>query len=115
MKTIATVSLLFLALALHPEVQKRAQDELDAVVGRDRLPTFDDRHCLPYIEAMCREVFRWRVVIPIGSIILYQLRKVGGAICYFQEFLMRHVRMMFIRDFSFRKVHIALLCHSVHH
>ena len=76
-KTAATITVLFLALVLYPDVQKRAQAELDAIVGRDRLPTFDDRPRLPYIEAICREVLRWHVVEPIGTT-LYQSRKAGG-------------------------------------
>lgn len=33
----------FMYLLRHPEVQRKAQEEIDAVVGRDRLPTLDDR------------------------------------------------------------------------
>jgi cytochrome P450 len=62
------MSNLFLALVLHPGVQKRAQAELDAVISRDRLPTFDDKPRLPYIEAMCKELLRWRVITPLGMI-----------------------------------------------
>ena len=58
---------LFLALALFPQVQRRAQAELDAVIERDRLPTFDDRLRLPYIEALCKELMRWNMVTPIGT------------------------------------------------
>ena len=65
------MSSLFLALVLHPQVQKRAQEELDLVVGRDRFPTFDDRPRLPYIEAICRELVRWQMVTPMGSAIPY--------------------------------------------
>ena len=36
----------------YPEVQKKAQQELDDVVGRERLPSFDDYEELPYIRAM---------------------------------------------------------------
>jgi cytochrome P450 len=58
---------LFLALTLYPNVRRRAQQELDSVLGRDRLPTFEDRPRLPYIDAMCKEVLRWRMVIPLGT------------------------------------------------
>jgi hypothetical protein len=68
-KTVSSMSSLFLALVLYPQVQKRAQEELDLVVGRDRLPTFDDRPRLPYIEAICRELKRWQMVTPMGSAI----------------------------------------------
>ena len=61
------MSSLFLALVLSQQVQKRAQEELDIVVGRDRLPIFDDRARLPYIEAICRELLRWQMVTPMGS------------------------------------------------
>jgi cytochrome P450 len=57
---------LFLALSQYPDVQKRAQAELDSVLGRDRLPTFDDRTRLPYIDALCKEMLRWRLVAPLG-------------------------------------------------
>jgi cytochrome P450 len=59
------------ACMLHPEAQKRARDEIDAAVGRDRLPTFDDRPKLPFVDAMCKEVLRWRPVAPLGTSILY--------------------------------------------
>ncbi|KAI0278781.1 cytochrome P450 [Russula aff. rugulosa BPL654] len=72
-KTVSSINSLFLALVLFPRVQRRAQAELDAVVGRDRLPTFDDRQHLPYIEAMCKELMRWLMVAPIG--ISHSLRK----------------------------------------
>ncbi|KAI0273088.1 cytochrome P450 [Russula aff. rugulosa BPL654] len=64
--TVSSMSSLFLALVLFPHVQRRAQAELDVVVGRDRLPTFDDRPRLPYIEALCKELMRWNMVTPIG-------------------------------------------------
>ncbi len=59
---------LFLALVLFPQVQSRAQAELDLVIGRDRLPTFNDRPRLPYIEALCKELMRWHLVLPMGKI-----------------------------------------------
>ena len=55
-----------LAMTVHPEVQKRAQEELDAIIGPDRLPTFEDRDSLPYINAILKEVARWQPVIPLG-------------------------------------------------
>ncbi len=61
------MSSLFLALILYPEVQKRAQAELDSVISRDRLPTHDDKPRLPYIEAMSKELIRWHMVTPLGA------------------------------------------------
>lgn len=55
-----------LAMVTYPDVQKRAQAELDAVVGRTRIPTFSDFQHLPYIRAMVKEMLRWRPVDPVG-------------------------------------------------
>lgn len=55
-----------LVLLLYPKVQQRAQKELDSVIGRERLPNHEDRGRLPYIEAMCKEILRWRLVTQLG-------------------------------------------------
>ncbi|KAJ3553128.1 hypothetical protein NM688_g3784 [Phlebia brevispora] len=56
--TVSSLGTFILAMLFHPEVQKRAQAELDRVVGQDRLPTFDDEQSLPYISAIVKEVLR---------------------------------------------------------
>ena len=53
-------------MVAHPEIQKRAQDELDAAVGRSRTPTFADAPNLPYIQALVKESLRWRPPVPLG-------------------------------------------------
>ena len=64
--TIATtMGFWTLAMLAYPETQARAQAELDAVVGRTRLPTFADYPHLPYIRAMVKELLRWRPIAPI--------------------------------------------------
>ncbi|KAL0959196.1 hypothetical protein HGRIS_014474 [Hohenbuehelia grisea] len=55
-----------MAMALHPDVVKRAQSELDEVLGGNRLPIFEDRSLLPYVGAILREVLRWRPVAPLA-------------------------------------------------
>jgi cytochrome P450 len=67
-ETVSSMYSLFLALVLFPQVQRRAQAELDEVIGRDRLPSFDDRPRLPYIEALCKELMRWQMVTPMGAL-----------------------------------------------
>ncbi|KIP11879.1 hypothetical protein PHLGIDRAFT_124541 [Phlebiopsis gigantea 11061_1 CR5-6] len=64
--TVSAIYSFFLAMTLYPDVQKRAQAEIDSVVGHDRLPSFDDRPNLPYIEALVKEVLRWNPVGPLG-------------------------------------------------
>ncbi|EJD39014.1 cytochrome P450 [Auricularia subglabra TFB-10046 SS5] len=67
MDTTLTASLwLILALALHPDVQIRAQREIDAVTLGERLPTLDDRGSLPYIDAIVKEVMRWHPTVPLA-------------------------------------------------
>ncbi|GAB1520438.1 hypothetical protein RhiTH_003513 [Rhizoctonia solani] len=64
--TVSAVSTFFIAMLHHPKVQEAAQDEIDRIVGPNRLPNFTDRDSLPYIEAIYKEVLRWQPLAPIG-------------------------------------------------
>ncbi|KDQ06236.1 hypothetical protein BOTBODRAFT_141195 [Botryobasidium botryosum FD-172 SS1] len=55
-----------LAMALYPDVQRKAQAELDRVTQKQRLPTFLDRPDLPYIECLIKELLRWSVITPLS-------------------------------------------------
>jgi len=61
----ATLSF-FLAMILYPDVQKKAQAELDLIIGTDRLPTLQDRDQLPYVNALIQEVLRWHMPAPLA-------------------------------------------------
>ncbi|KAJ8689905.1 hypothetical protein PTI98_012762 [Pleurotus ostreatus] len=63
---VSSLSCFVLAMVLYPEVQSKAQAELDRVVGDKRLPVFSDRDSLPYIDALVKEVLRWNPVAPLG-------------------------------------------------
>ncbi|KAF9225799.1 cytochrome P450 [Gyrodon lividus] len=52
LSTVSARKVLFLLMTLYPEVQSKAQAEIDAVVGLDRLPTIQDREQLPYVNAL---------------------------------------------------------------
>lgn len=65
-QTVSALSCFFLAMTLYPDVQRKAQEELDRVLGPNRLPTFEDRDNLPYIEALVKETLRWHPVAPTG-------------------------------------------------
>ncbi|KAI0053497.1 cytochrome P450 [Auriscalpium vulgare] len=65
-QTVSAIQTFFLAMVLHPEAQKRAQAEIDSVVGTDRLPDFDDEDSLPYVKALVKEVLRWHPVVPLA-------------------------------------------------
>jgi cytochrome P450 family 619 len=53
-------------LAKWPETQSKAQEEIDRVVGPDRLPTWEDFDRLPYVSAVVKEAMRWRPVTPLA-------------------------------------------------
>jgi cytochrome P450 len=55
-----------LYMLLNPAVQQRAQEEIDQVLGRDRLPTLADRPHLPYVNACVKEALRIGPVVPEG-------------------------------------------------
>lgn len=46
------------AALCFPEITKMIHAELDSVVGRDHLPTFDDECSLPFLGAFIKEVIR---------------------------------------------------------
>ncbi|KAG8989510.1 hypothetical protein FRB90_002205 [Tulasnella sp. 427] len=57
---------LLLAMILFPEVQSAARAEIDRVIGKDRLPAFEDRENTPYHRAMVLESLRWNPAGPVG-------------------------------------------------
>lgn len=79
--TITTLSHFILAMVQHPHVLRRAQAELDDVLGSvgdglesspgsaaRRLPTFEDRAKLPYCDAVFTETLRWGVQLHASTI-----------------------------------------------
>ncbi|OSX64723.1 hypothetical protein POSPLADRAFT_1135220 [Postia placenta MAD-698-R-SB12] len=64
--SVSAIDSFFLIMALYPEVQKKAQAELDTVVEAGRLPDYSDRDKLPYIDALIKEVLRWNPVAPLA-------------------------------------------------
>ncbi|KIJ51013.1 hypothetical protein M422DRAFT_244990 [Sphaerobolus stellatus SS14] len=62
--TAITVLSFILAVAVYPDCMKKAQAEIDLVVGSSRLPELGDRAALPYLGAMLKEVLRWFPVVP---------------------------------------------------
>ncbi|KFY66563.1 hypothetical protein V496_01988 [Pseudogymnoascus sp. VKM F-4515 (FW-2607)] len=64
--TVSSLMTFFLAMSVFPEVQKKAEEELDRVIGSHRLPISADRDYLPYIMAVMKETHRWHPVGPMG-------------------------------------------------
>ena len=64
--TSITLKAIVLAMIKFPEVQRKAQEEIDKVVGSDRLPGFEDQENLPYVTAIVTEALRWWPAFPMG-------------------------------------------------
>lgn len=77
LQTVTVVQDFILAMMEHPEVLRKAQEEIDRVVGPGRLPTFSDRPQLPYVDCVMSEVLRWGVPVPLGMF---------GSVSYAEEF-----------------------------
>ena len=58
MQTTSVLMTFILAMLQHPNAQRKAQAELDRVIGKGRLPDFGDRESFPYVEALINEVMR---------------------------------------------------------
>ncbi|KAI0334306.1 cytochrome P450 [Cubamyces sp. BRFM 1775] len=67
METSRGTLLMFLfCMTRHPQVLRKAQEEMDRVVGNDRLPDFSDRESLPYLNAVLEEILRWHPALPMA-------------------------------------------------
>ncbi|KAF5357215.1 hypothetical protein D9756_006364 [Leucocoprinus leucothites] len=64
--TITTISHLILAMMYYPECFKKAREEIEEVVGKSRLPNFNDRASLPYLECILNETWRWGCPVPLN-------------------------------------------------
>ena len=64
--SVSTMAAFFLAMSMFPDVQRKAQEEIDRVVGSGRLPKASDRERLPYVNAVVEEAQRWHPIAPMG-------------------------------------------------
>ncbi|EJD06678.1 cytochrome P450 [Fomitiporia mediterranea MF3/22] len=64
--TSSALKALFLLMTIHTHVAKKAQEEIDGVVGRDRFPCIEDRGSLPYLDCVLKELYRIHTVAPLG-------------------------------------------------
>ncbi|KAG6908818.1 hypothetical protein DXG01_003171 [Tephrocybe rancida] len=106
--TVSAIASCILGLLTNPTALKKAQEEIDRVVGPKQLPTFDDVDSLPYITAITKETLRWRDVTPIAVPHLlheddeyngYRLPK--GSIIIPNAWAMLHDENLYPRPFEF--------------
>jgi len=66
-KTSTVLQTFIFMMQDHLSVQRLAQQEIDSIVGRSRLPSFEDRASLPYVNALCKELIRFNVPLPSST------------------------------------------------
>lgn len=64
--SVITLDTFTAAMLKFPDVQRKAQEEIDRVIGTGRLPTIEDRERLPYVNAMIKEALRWWPIAPMS-------------------------------------------------
>lgn len=68
METIKSSLLWMIVFMLrNPEVKQKVQEELDQVIGRERLPTIEDMPSLPYTETTIMETLRMSSIVPLAT------------------------------------------------
>lgn len=89
-------------MILFPDVQRTAQAEIDAQIGQNRLPSFNDRENLPYVDAMVKELIRFNPALPLCT---YHSSTLGFRYwtSTYQLYLTFLLRMIITRDISSRK------------
>ncbi|TFK69827.1 cytochrome P450 [Pluteus cervinus] len=67
--TVSVILTFILAMNLYPDVQRKAQEEIEVAVGKDRLPEFDDLtpENVPYLHAVVKEALRWQPALPLAA------------------------------------------------
>ncbi|KAG8158553.1 hypothetical protein KVR01_011675 [Diaporthe batatas] len=96
------------AMVLFPHVQEKAQEELERVIGNERLPTWDDRSSLHYIRGVVEETLRW-APSPISGAVPHSAREedvyngmkiTKGSIVMMNIWSLNHNRYSNPRDFD---------------
>ncbi|KAJ1306347.1 hypothetical protein OPQ81_007354 [Rhizoctonia solani] len=64
--TVSTLLMFFMAMVLYPDVKKKAQEEIDSVLGSTRLPKIEDKDQLGYVDRIVQETLRWAPVTPLA-------------------------------------------------
>lgn len=76
-QTVSALISFVMLMALHPDIQRRAQAEVDENVGRGHLPTYSQLDSLAYLSAVLKEVLRFATVAPLGSYFLLLSRQLS--------------------------------------
>ncbi|XP_053362029.1 cytochrome P450 2F2-like [Clarias gariepinus] len=64
--TSNTLLTAILYLMVHPDIQKKCQQEIDEVMEGKSQASFEDRHNMPYTQAMIHECQRIAITVPLS-------------------------------------------------
>ncbi|KAF9451579.1 cytochrome P450 [Macrolepiota fuliginosa MF-IS2] len=64
--TVSAINTFLLMMVCHPDIQIKAQQELDRVIGNSQLPDFSDEAALPYVSALVKETLRYQAITPFA-------------------------------------------------
>lgn len=92
---------------MFPKVQRKAQAEMDSVVGHSRLPVTADRDSMPYLNAVCKETLRWHPVAPLGLPFIFLLVSLADILFFPQPFLMQLLKMTCTKATLFPRVRLS--------
>ena len=81
-QSTAVLSAFLLAMTRYPEVMKKAQEEIDQVTSCERLPDFDDRPSLPYLDCILKEVFRSVWPVTVAHIVTHSTTHPGSHVLF---------------------------------
>ncbi|XP_002740007.2 cytochrome P450 1B1-like [Saccoglossus kowalevskii] len=64
--TSKTLYISLVYMIIYPDIQRKVHEEIDRVVGRDRLPKSSDRPSMPFTDAVIQEVLRDSSIAAMG-------------------------------------------------
>jgi hypothetical protein len=103
LQTVSAMSTFFLMMLVYPEVQRRAQIEIDHVVGKGRLPNIEDQKALPFTMALIKEVLRFAPVVPMGTELLFWIAFIFADALHYKAYRTALHKMTSIRASVSRK------------